>query len=357
MSEIEPKLSTKSLQTSPKEIPLLFSPRELYCPSREVWESQAVKRISFLPPPWKSSYFLLLSGINHACETLYKTPECNHEVKKARSTIAFRDEIRNEEKLNDYYSQVEIGEVHFSNVKSAFAFKMKERMKGLETIRTEAKWSNMNNVLIANAFYMPNRNTIVLPIGLLQEIFFSSGRPNYINYGSLGSILGHEFTHAFDNAGSLYDEDGNYRMWWTEQSWKSYKEKTQCFVDQYNEFYEPKVDSLLNGSITLGENIADNGGLLAAFSAYQKLLKRIRNEPKLPGLPYSERQMFWISFASVWCRKQTDHHLELTMENSAHAPAKFRVNGALSNIKEFSEDFNCELGSKMNPTSKCLLWK
>ncbi|GFS61007.1 endothelin-converting enzyme homolog, partial [Trichonephila inaurata madagascariensis] len=91
--------------------------------------------------------------------------------------------------------------------------------------------------------------------------------------------------------------------------------------------------------------------------AYQKLLKRIRNEPKLPGLPYSERQMFWISFASVWCRKQTDHHLELTMENSVHAPAKFRVNGALSNVKEFSEDFNCELGSKMNPTSKCLLWK
>ncbi|GFS48956.1 endothelin-converting enzyme homolog [Trichonephila inaurata madagascariensis] len=175
------------------------------------------------------------------------------QVKKARSTIAYRDEIRNEEKLNDYYSQVEVGEVHFSNVKSAFAFKMKERRKGLGTIRKEAKWSNMNNVLIANAFYMPNRNTIVLPIGLLQEIFFSSGRPNYINYGSLGSILGHEFTHAFDNAGSLYDEDGNYRMWWTEQSWKSYKEKTQCFVDQYNEYYEPKVDSLLNGTITLGK--------------------------------------------------------------------------------------------------------
>ncbi|GFS89724.1 endothelin-converting enzyme homolog [Nephila pilipes] len=113
----------------------------------------------------------------------------------------------------------------------------------------------------------------------------------------------------------------------------------------------------LNGTITLGENIADTGGLLAAFSAYQKLLKRIGTEPKLPGLPYSERQMFWIAFASVWCRKQTNHHLEYTIENSVHAPAKFRVNGALSNIKEFSEDFKCEKGSKLNPDSKCSLWQ
>ncbi|GFT57617.1 endothelin-converting enzyme homolog [Nephila pilipes] len=257
------------------------------------------------------------------------------KVKKTRSTIAYRDEIKNEEKLNDYYSPVEVGEAHFSNMKSIFAFKMKERMKGLEALKNEVKWSNMNSVLTANAFYTPSQNAIILPIGLLQETFFSSGRPNYINYGSLGSILGHEFTHAFDNSGSLYDEDGNYRMWWTKQSWLKYTEKTQCFVDQYNEYYEPKVDSL----------------------AYQKLLKRIGTEPKLPGLPYSERQMFWIAFASVWCRKQTNHHLEYTIENSVHAPAKFRVNGALSNIKEFSEDFKCEKGSKLNPDSKCSLWQ
>ncbi|GFU77204.1 neprilysin [Trichonephila clavipes] len=151
----------------------------------EVWREAASSGVVLFSLPW----FKFMTSVA-------RSPR----VKKARSTIAYRDEIRNEEKLNDYYSQVEVGEVHFSNVKSAFAFKMKERMKGLGAIRKEAKWSNMNNVLIANAFYMPNRNTIVLPIGLLQEIFFSSGRPNYINYGSLGSIVGHEFTHAFDNA-------------------------------------------------------------------------------------------------------------------------------------------------------------
>ncbi|GBO14797.1 Neprilysin-11, partial [Araneus ventricosus] len=124
----------------------------------------------------------------------------------------------------------------------------------------------MNSVLTANAFYLPNRNTIILPIGLLQDTFFSSGRPNYINYGSLGTILGHEYTHAFDNAGSLYDEDGNYRKWWTKQSWENFHNKTKCFENQYNEYYEPKVDSLINGTITLGENIADNGGLLSSLA-------------------------------------------------------------------------------------------
>ncbi|GBM51940.1 Neprilysin-2, partial [Araneus ventricosus] len=113
----------------------------------------------------------------------------------------------------------------------------------------------------------------------------------------------------------------------------------------------------INGTITLGENIADNGGLLSSFAAYQKLLKRLGKEEQLPGLPFTERQMFWIAFASVWCRKQTDHSLEHTIENGVHAPAKFRVNGALSNVKEFSEDFKCETGSALNPKSKCSLWK
>ncbi|XP_055953320.1 endothelin-converting enzyme homolog isoform X2 [Argiope bruennichi] len=278
------------------------------------------------------------------------------KVKKVRSTIAYREEIKDEEKLNDYYSAIEIGDDHFSNVKAALAFKTKEGMKGLEGRRFRLKWSDVTSVLTANAFYLPNRNSIILPIGLLQDTFFSSGRPNYINYGSLGTILGHEYTHAFDNAGSLYDEDGNYRKWWTSQSWENFHKKTKCFEKQYNEYYEPKVDSLVNGTITLGENIADNGGLLSSFAAYQKLLKQIGKEEKLPGLPFTERQMFWIAFASVWCRKQTDHSLEYTIENSVHAPAKFRVNGALSNVEEFSKDFKCETGSTLNPKSKCSLW-
>ncbi|GIX88965.1 neprilysin-4, partial [Caerostris darwini] len=279
------------------------------------------------------------------------------KVKKLRSVIAYRDEIQDEEKLNDYYSSIEMGEDHFSNVKTALAFTMKKRMRRFIEKDFRFKWSDARNVLTANAFYLPNRNNIILPVGLLQDPFFESGRPNYINYGSLGSILGHEYTHAFDNSGSLYDEDGNYRMWWTNSSWENFHEKTQCFVDQYDDYYEPKVDSEVNGTITLGENIADNGGLLASFSAYQRLLKRIGKENQLPGLPFSERQMFWIAFASVWCRKQTPHNLEYMMENSVHTAAKFRVNGALSNVKEFSEDFECEIGSNLNPKSKCSLWK
>ncbi|KAF8770435.1 Endothelin-converting enzyme like protein [Argiope bruennichi] len=213
------------------------------------------------------------------------------KVKKVRSTIAYREEIKDEEKLNDYYSTIEIGDDHFSNLKAALAFKTKEGMKGLEGRRLRLKWSDVTSVLTANAFYLPNRNSIILPIGLLQDTFFSSGRPNYINYGSLGTILGHEYTHAFDNAGSLYDEDGNYRKWWTSQSWENFHKKTKCFEKQYNEYYEPKVDSLVNGTITLGENIADNGGLLSSFAAYQKLLKQIwKKGGKFPGCPHKKKK-------------------------------------------------------------------
>ncbi|KAG8179469.1 hypothetical protein JTE90_021033 [Oedothorax gibbosus] len=187
------------------------------------------------------------------------------KVEKSRSAIAFPDEILDDEKLNHFYSSVKVGENHFTNVKSVFSFKQKERMKELNTLHSRFSWSAMDNFLTANAYYEPSENAIIIPIGILQGIFFSPERPNYLNYGSLGTIVGHEYTHAFDNSGGLYDEDGNFKVWWTNQSWKSFQEREQCYIDQYNKYYEDQVESYVNGNLTLGENIADNGGVAAVY--------------------------------------------------------------------------------------------
>ncbi|XP_071043075.1 endothelin-converting enzyme homolog [Parasteatoda tepidariorum] len=279
------------------------------------------------------------------------------KVLSARSAIAYRDEMLDETLLNEFYKPINVSENHFGNVKAAYLFYAKENYRGLSDERVRFKWTDTSNLLQANAFYQPSQNSIIVPIGLLSDAFFSKGRPHYVNYGSLGTILGHEYTHAFDSTGSLYDEEGNYKMWWTKLSWKNFKERTKCYVEQYNQYYEPSVKTHLNGSLTLGENIADNGGVLAAYHAYTKLLKTLKREEKLPGLQFTEKQMFWISYASAWCRKQSNFTLQYIMENSAHSPSNFRVMGTLSNIKEFSTDFHCAEGSPLNPTKKCHFWK
>nr|WBW70064.1 venom protein [Lampona murina] len=279
------------------------------------------------------------------------------KARKIKAAIAYEDEIMDDTNLNFYYKDVNITENHFGNVKQIIAFRLRRSMEGLHETRIRFKWTDVENLLTANAYYLPNENSLIIPVGVLQATIFAVGRPNYINYGSLGMIVGHELTHAFDSIGCLYDAEGSYRKWWSKSSWKIFEERMKCFEKQYNSYYVSAADSKVNGTLTLGENIADNGGLKTAYYAYLSLLKRIHFEKSLPGLPYNEKQMFWISFASVWCRKQTEESINYTMKHSVHTPSQFRVIGSLSNMKEFSEDFNCTLNSTMNPTSRCFLWK
>ena len=232
-----------------------------------------------------------------------------------------------------------------------------------------------------NAYYTPTKNQIVFPAGILQSPFFNMEYPASLNYGAMGVVMGHELSHAFDNQGREYDEVGNLREWWNNATLVKFKNKTGCFVDQYSRYAILKsggwkvkpstevksgedVEATVRGKQTLGENIADNGGLKAAFYAYKQLMheherRKIhdqRNLP-LPGLQHlTNDQLFFISFSQVWCSKYTPEASKLQTLEDAHSPAKFRVIGVLSNSKEFSSAFNCPLDSPMNPPTKCEVW-
>ena len=141
----------------------------------------------------------------------------------------------------------------------------------------------------------------VIPAGILQGNFFNVDRPRYLNFGSIGTVIGHEITHGFDDEGSQFDSEGNLVDWWQKETKTAYLDKAKCIIEQYGNYIEPTVGMKLNGINTQGENIADNGGVLIAYRAYQKWVSKNGEEEKLPGLDYSTKQLFWISLAQTWC--------------------------------------------------------
>ena len=194
---------------------------------------------------------------------------------------------------------------------------------------------------MVNAFYSPLENSIQFPAGILQGVFFSSERPLYLNYGAIGWVIGHEITHGFDDQGRQFDQDGNLVNWWHPDTSRRYKyclrflliililrylSKAECIVKQYSNYSFPELGSLaVNGINTQGENIADNGGIAEAYQAYDSWVSSHGHEQLLPGLGYSQRQLFWISAANVWCSKHRSQALRMSVLTGAHAPDRFRV--------------------------------
>ena len=147
-----------------------------------------------------------------------------------------------------------------------------------------------------NAYYSISSNEIVFPAGILQPPFFQKDLPSAINYGAIGSVIGHEMTHGFDNQGREFDADGNMHLWWTNSSLTKFEENSQCFIKQYSNFILNGQNE--NGQRTLGENIADNGGIKIAYFAYEKH-RQHPSTNRLPGLDYTSDQLFFIAFAHV----------------------------------------------------------
>lgn len=187
-------------------------------------------------------------------------------------------------------------------------------------------------------------------------VYFHPERPKYMNYAAIGSIIGHEITHGFDDEGSQFDSQGNLVDWWQEETKEAYLEKARCIIEQYGNFTEPQTELSVNGINTQGENIADNGGIKEAFLAYKSYVEKNGEEQKLPNLSYTTRQLFWISAAQSWCSVSRPERTKLEIILDPHSPEIFRVNGPLGNMKEFSEDFQCSAESRMNPELKCDVW-
>ena len=197
-----------------------------------------------------------------------------------------------------------------------------------------------------NAYYNPNRNEIVFPAGILQPPFFYANADDAVNYGGIGAVIGHEMTHGFDDQGRQFDAAGNLRDWWTPQAAAKFKERSQAIVKQFNE-YEPLPGLHVNGDLTQGENIADLGGVKLAYAALQKALDKNpqEREKKIDGLTPGQR--FFLSYAAIWRSKQRDEDLKLRLNTDPHSPARYRVDGPLSNLPEFAKTFNVPDGSHM----------
>lgn len=190
------------------------------------------------------------------------------------------------------------------------------------------------------AYYNPSLNEIVFPAGILQAPYFDLYADDAVNYGGIGMVIGHEFTHAFDDQGAQYDKNGNVTNWWTDEDYKKFKAKTQQIVEQYDAF--TVLDGVhLKGALTVGENTADNGGIAIAFDAF-KMTEQGQGNTKIGG--FTPNQRFFLSIARIWRVKTREAFLRNYVETDPHSPPIWRVNGPLMNFTPFYDAFNVQPG-------------
>jgi putative endopeptidase len=200
-----------------------------------------------------------------------------------------------------------------------------------------------------NAYYSPTHNEIVFPAGILQPPFFDPNADDPLNYGGIGMVIGHELTHGFDDSGRQFDAEGNLRDWWTPQDEKIFKERAAKIAEQYDN-YSVLDDVHLNGKLTLGENIADLGGLKIAYLALKKTMADKPAPAKIDG--FTAEQRYFLAFAQLWRSKMRPEALRVMVATNPHSPPRFRVLGPLYNTPEFFEAFGVapeQAGSRRNP--------
>ncbi|XP_072942732.1 endothelin-converting enzyme homolog [Epargyreus clarus] len=219
------------------------------------------------------------------------------KIIQMKTLVGFPDWLLEEGKLEQYYSGLEINAgTHLENMINIVQAKIK---KALNRFRQGNNFTWATDPTEVNAYHTFQENTITVPLVMLQHPFFDLGLDS-LNYGSLGTVLGHEITHGFDNFGRQFDKNGNLLPWWTNETIESFVNMTQCFVDQYSSYYVPELDEYVDGKKTLGENIADNGGLREALGALKEHLRKVGPEAKLPSFEHlTSEQLFFLSYGNV----------------------------------------------------------
>ena len=237
------------------------------------------------------------------------------------------------------------------NVLASRAFELKRDLAKVGKPVDRQEW--LMSPPTVNAYYDPQKNHMVFPAGILQPPFYSAKANIAVNLGGIGMVVGHELTHGFDDEGSQFAGDGNLANWWEPESGEKFKAKTQCVDNQYGG-YETLPGVKLNGKLTLGENVADGGGVMLAFHAYREMRKNAKEVTVADG--FTEDQQFFLSVGQAWCSKQTDQVARMLAQVDPHSPPKFRVNGSLANLPEFSKAFSCNNGSPRHAAQACKVW-
>ena len=240
---------------------------------------------------------------------------------------------------------------YFENRKNMSVYFTKKNFADLGKPVDKKKWGM--GAHIVNAYYNPLNNEVVFPAGILQPPFYNPDADAAINYGAIGGVIGHEFSHGFDDQGAKYGPDGNLENWWTETDKSQFDSLTTQLADQYDA-YEVLPDVHVNGRLTLGENIADLGGLTLAYYAYQNF-KGDKEIKDIDG--FTDDQRVFLGWAQVWQSNGREEYLKTQVTTDPHSPAEFRVSGPVSNMPEFREAFGCEDGANLKPVgTEIIIW-
>ena len=230
---------------------------------------------------------------------------------------------------------------YVDNIKRCNQWDLKDNLSDLNKPVDREKWGMPAHMI--NAYYHPLLNEIAFPAGIMQAPFFDVNAEDAVNYGRIGMVIGHEFTHGFDDMGSKFAADGSFTNWWSEEDRKLFEERTQLLGNTFAGFC-PIEGHCVNPDLTMGENIADLGGITLAYYAYKKT-DEYKSGKKVDG--YTPSQRFFISFAQLWKINYTEAEMKNRIANDPHSPGMYRVNGPLMNCPEFFEAFDVKESDKM----------
>uniref|UniRef100_A0A8C7EZU3 Membrane metalloendopeptidase like 1 n=1 Tax=Oncorhynchus kisutch TaxID=8019 RepID=A0A8C7EZU3_ONCKI len=323
---------------------------------RETFAGESKRMVSDLISKIQEAYVETLEELSWMDDQ--SKEKAREKAMAIKEHIGYPDHILEESnlKLDQEYAHLNFSEEnYFENILENLQAEAHKSLKKLREPVNPDMW--IIGAAVVNAFYSPNRNQIVFPAGILQPPFFSKKQLQALNFGGIGMVIGHEITHGFDDNGRNFDKDGNMLNWWSNYSAEHFKDQSQCMVQQYGNFnWKLAGGQNVSGISTLGENIADNGGVRQAYKAYMKWMEKEGEEHRLPGLDMDHKQLFFLNFAQVWCGAYRPEYASQSIKTDSHSPLEYRVLGSLQNFGAFSEAFQCKPGTPMNPEIKCRVW-
>lgn len=310
----------------------------------------------YFPASSKEKMLTLVENLQTALSERINGLEWMSDTTKAKAQeklAAFTVKIGYPDKWRDY-SGLEIkDDSYWANVRRSNIFDMAYQLADVDKPVDKSRW-HMNPQTV-NAYYNPTTNEICFPAAILQPPFFNPDADDAVNYGAIGVVIGHEMTHGFDDQGRNYDKDGNLIDWWTAEDAVRFKERADKLVDQYDQIIV--IDTLhANGRFTLGENIADHGGLLVAHQAYLNSLKGKETPAPIDG--FTNEQRFFLGYATLWGQNIRPEEIRRRTKIDPHSLGKWRVNAALRNIAPFYAAFDIKEGDPMfmAPADRVVIW-
>jgi endothelin-converting enzyme/putative endopeptidase len=278
----------------------------------------------------------------------WMTPVTKQHAQEKLHAVA--DKIGYPDKWRDYSALTIVRDDEMGNVLRAREFEFHRQLAKIGKPVDRGEWQMTPPTV--NAYYEPLKNDINFPAGILQPPLFDPDSDDAPNYGDTGGTIGHELTHGFDDEGRKFDAQGNLRDWWTPEDAQQFENRASCISDQYSQ-YVIVDDIKINGKLTLGEDVADLGGLILAYMAWQNETKDRKLDP-IDG--FTPEQRFFIGYGQSWCSNVRDETKRLSAAVDPHSPPEYRTNGVVSNMPGFQQAFHCKAGAPMVRQNRCRVW-